>query len=563
MTGYPSIDRPWMKNYKKSLSDVELPTGSMYDYLYECNKSQMNDEAVIYFHRKIKYAELFKIINNVAVAFINIGIKEGDIVTLALPNIPENIFCLYALNKIGAVVDFIDLRIKGQELLEMLQDTESKLAIICNMFAQNFFEIVEETSIEKMIVVSPFDSLNPLLKILKDTKTKLPTNGILWKDFINNDAGTTFSNPGKADNPACIFHTSGTTGKSKGAVFTNQGCNAMALQSKHVPLRFESGKRMMNQVPPFLAFNIICSLHLPMSQHMKMVLLPDYRPDEFAKRIVKTKATACLAGPADWGNFLESKQYKRNGKSVSQLLTPLCGSDAINDKTKQSINEVLKAEGSEAEIYEGYGMTEIGSAACANLPGAVKSKSVGVPFCFNNFCIWDNEGEKELPYNEIGEICMTGPTLMKEYYNNPEETSSALRMHPDGQIWLHSGDLGRIDEDGFVFIEGRLKRIIVNHNGFKISPFEIEKTIIQSDYVSECCAVGVHDAEHGMGSVPVVWIVMNGEYKDEEMVKKHLKSLCGSNLTEKYQPSEFRFIEQLPLTPNGKVDYRKLEDLSK
>ena len=562
MTGYPSVDKPWTKYYKTSLSDVKLPIGSMYDYLYDCNKSQMDDEAVIYFHRTIKYKELFNLIDQVASAFIHIGVKAGDIVTVSLPNIPENIFCLYALNKIGAVVDFIDLRIKGQELVEMLQETDSKFSVICNLFAQNYFEIIDDTSIDKMIVVSPFDSLNPLLKLLKDSKIKLPKTAILWKDFLKMGTDRTVSSVGKDDTPACIFHTSGTTGKSKGAVFTNQSCNAMALQAKHVRLRFESGKRMMNQVPPFLAFNIICSLHLPMAQHMKMVLLPDYRPDQFAKRIVKTKAAACLAGPADWGNFLESKQYKKTGKSLSLLVTPLCGSDAISDKTKQAINEVLRAEGSSAEIYEGYGMTEIGSAACANSPGAVKPKSVGIPLCFNSFCIWDNEKDEELSYNEIGEICMTGPTLMKEYYNNLEETKSALRMHHDGQIWLHSGDLGRIDEDGFVYIEGRLKRIIVKHNGLKVSPFEIEKTIMKSEYVTECCAVGVHDEEHGMGFVPVAWVVMSQKSDDENEVRKHLQALCSNNLTEKYQPKHIHFIKQLPLTPNGKVDYRKLEKLS-
>ena len=557
LTGYPSIDKPWLKYFSKEATAVTLPEGSMYKYLRDCNQSEQDDIAIVYYGKKITYRQLLESIRKTAAAFSALGIKKGDVVPILLPNIPENIYALYALNYLGAVADMVDLRSQGDALVHYYNETNASVAVICDLFADATLEILNQTGLKTIIVASPFDSLPRPLKIMAKMKNhyRCPQQFIPWNQFFREEHEEV-SSAGETDDIACLFHTSGTTGFPKGVMMTNRNANAMALQGIYSRLRFEHGKRMMNQVPPFLAFNIICSLHMPLALHMTMMLLPEYRPDKFSENIVKTKATACLAGPADWSNFLTNPKTKNKKIDLSNMINPLCGSDSLAKETREAINAKMKENGCTVEILEGYGMTEIGSAACCNLPGHVVDGSVGVPFPFNNFCIYDNDKKEELPYGKSGEICMAGPTVMKGYYNNPEETDKVLIRHADNILWLHSGDLGHMDENGNVFLEGRLKRLIVQFEGFKIPPAVLEETICRHPDVSACCVVGIPDKEHGFGQLPVAFVVLR---ENAELVEDELRQLCKKELAPKYQPYEYHVVSALPLTPNGKVDYRVLE----
>ena len=507
---------------------------------------------------------MFDHIDAATAAFSRLGVRQGDVVALMLPNIPEIVYCMYALNKLGAISDMIDLRTKGDTLVYYLQEASASVAVICDLFAENVCEVIEKTPLKHVVNCSPFDSLPvPLRTIMKwrrrQTDSSTSSISVAWSNFISVAPSTTPLPVGKPHDTACIFHTSGTTGLPKGVMMTNLNFNAMALQGRLSGLQFYPGKRIMNQVPPFLAFNALCSTHFPLVQHMQIVLLPEYRPDKFAENIVRTKATVCLAGPADWGNFLENKRLMKRSIDLSQMVSPISGSDAMSSKMKADINEVLRSKGCQSKVLEGYGMTEIGAAACTNLPQYNNDASVGIPLPFNTFCVYDNEIDTELPYGETGEICMTGPTVMKGYYNHPEETAAVLRLHQDGKIWLHSGDLGHMDEAGCVFLEGRLKRIIVWHNGIKASPFAAEKAILKHNNVNACCVVGAPDAEHGFGQVPVAFIVLKSQSPE---TLSEIKKICESELSANYIPRDYRMIDRLPLTANGKVDYRTLEKLA-
>lgn len=561
LTGFPSVDKPWRKYYSDAELNPVLPEGNMYEYLLKKNQDALDDLALVYFNNKISYRKLFENIDKTASAFISLGVKKGDVVALAMPNIPENIYCIYALNKIGAVADMIDLRSKGDVLKHYLKETKTKIAVICDLFEENFYNVRNESNVEQFIVASAFDLLPAPVRFVMKSKLKRrqrPEGTLTWKQFFGKNGNKTEMVSNSKD-VACIFHTSGTTGVPKGVMLTNLNCNAMAYQGELCSLRFDRGKRIMNQVPPFLAFNMLCSLHVPLIKHMQMVLLPEYKPDKFAENIVKTKATCCLAGPADWGNFLEDKRFINKNIDLSYMVNPISGSDSLTAKKKKEINELLKSKGCMQGVLEGYGMTEIGSAACSNMPNANKDNSVGIPFALNNFCIYDNENDTELSYGELGEICMTGATLMKGYYNNPEETSKVIRKHADGLDWLHSGDLGYIDEDGFIYIEGRIKRVIVCYDGIKIYPFNIERIIMSHKNVSACCVVGADDKTNGRGKVPFAFVVL----KDKTITSlDEIKSLCEKNLSEKYIPCDYRIIEELPLTDNGKIAYRKLEKMT-
>lgn len=560
LTGYPSIDKPWLKYYSEEAINAPLPEGTAYEYLFEKNKDALSDTALIYFKRKISYGKMFEYIDKVAEAFHSLGIKKNDIVALALPNIPENIYCIYGLNKLGAIADMIDLRSKGDTLLHYLKESEATIAVICTLFAENTFEILSQTNIKKLIVISPFDSLYAPLRFLMKRKAdtlNMPNCAMDWKAFMKL-AGKKTSTAGETDDVACIFHTSGTTGLPKGVMMSNGAFNAMAVHVKGSGLKFNYGEIMMNQVPPFLAYNSLCATHMPLALHMKIIMLPEYRPDRFATNIIKLKPNCAIAGPADWNNFLEKSTLPNKPFDLSYLVSLISGSDAMTQKSKDAVNTIVKNHGCKEAVLEGYGMTEIGSAACANMPQHNVDISVGIPLPFNNFCIYDNESEQELPYGEIGEICMSGPTVMKGYYKMPEETTYVLRKHKDGILWLHSGDLGYINEDGNIYLEGRLKRIIIRHDGIKVSPFNLEKTIMKHKNVSACCVVGSFDKKHKMGQVPVAFIVLKD---NNDATIAEVKRICEQEQSSNYLPQDYKVIKALPLTPNGKIDYRALEQM--
>lgn len=566
LTGYPSIDKPWLKYYSEEAINAPLPECTIYEYMYDNNKYALDDPAIYYFGKKYTYREMFNQIDSVAAAFSNIGVKKGDVVALLLPNTPESIFCIYGLNKIGAIADMVDLRVKGDDLLRYLNESCAKVAVICDLFESNAYEVLNATSIKTCIVGSPFDSMptaiGALLKLsnkVKNLRRKRPGCVISWNQFIRSGISTKSTPVGTADDVACIFHTSGTTGTSKGVMITNKNLNSMHIQVSMSGLHVLPGETYLNQVPPFLAYNAFCGMHNPLSQHMTIIVLPDYRPDKFGETISKYKPNQAIAGPADWTNLWEYSQ----GKDIDYSFLTSCfsGSDSLAQPVKDSINKLLKESGAKSMILEGYGMTEIGASACCNLPQRYVDGSVGVPFPLNTFCAYDNENECEMQYGETGEICMTGPTVMKGYYLNPEETARTLRLHKDGKLWLHSGDLGYISEDGDVFLQGRLKRLIVRHDGFKVSPFQIEKAILTHPDVKACCVVGQSDNVHGRGQLPVAFIVLNSNKKT---VIEEIRKICEGTFSERYWPIDYRLINELPLTANGKVDYRSLEsDLHK
>lgn len=563
LTGYPSIDKPWLKYYSQEAIGAPLPESSIYEYLYEKNKLALDDIAISYFGRKYSYKDLFFNVDRVANAFAALGVQKGDIVDLLLANTPENIFCIYGLNKLGAVANMIDLRAKGEDLLHYLNESSAKVAVICDLFEDNVYEVLNRTNIKTCVIGSPFDSMPAVLKTLLKLKNavrrigkKRPDCTISWHQFIQMGTGTERVAVGKAEDVACIFHTSGTTGTSKGVMITNLNLNAMHIQVSLSGLHVDPGETYLNQVPPFLAYNAFCGMHNPLSQHISIIVLPDYRPDRFGITINKYKPNQAIAGPADWTNLYEYSIKKDKPIDYSFLTSCFSGSDSLAQPVKDSINKLLIESGAKSKILEGYGMTEIGASACANLPQRYVNGSVGIPFPFTSFCAYDNDNEQELKYGEIGEICMCGPTVMKGYYHNPEETASALREHADGKIWLHSGDIGYISEDGDVFLQGRLKRVIVRHEGFKVTPFQLENTILSHPNVQSCCVVGAPDTEHGRGQIPIAFVVLKNEDPSTLM---ELRQKCESTFSERYWPADYRQIDMLPLTPNGKVDYRALE----
>lgn len=563
ITGYSSIDKPWLKYYTEETINSSLPECSIYEYLWENNKEYQNNVALNYFDRKITYSEVFANIEKATKSYCKIGLKQGDIVTVCAVTIPETIFSFYGLNRLGVVCNMVDPRTSAEGIREYIKEVNSKIVITIDVAYSKIKEAIQGTTVEKIVVISPADSLpqpkKAIFKLLKGVKIPNDNLHIKWNDFIKfgEDSEPIVATYNK-NTPCVIVHTGGTTGIPKGVMLSNDNLNSSAFQAIKSGIDFKRNHTWLNIMPPFIAYGVGNGLHLPLIVGMEVILIPSFNPDEFADLLNKYHPNHMVGVPSHYGNIIHNK--KMQNKDLSYIIAPTVGGDAMDISLENETNDFLAKHNCLYPACKGYGMSEVsaGVSICSS-HDVNKIGSVGIPLTHTTMAVFDTVTGKELLYNQEGEICMTGPNTMVGYYNNEAETNNVVKKHDDGLMWVHSGDIGYIDEDGFVFIKDRIKRVIIRHDGFKVFPSLIEKTVDTNDNVVSNCAVGVADTSHSQGKLPIVFAVLKDGCDDNE-VKKELFELCQKELPEYVQPVDFVFIEKMPLTPIGKVDYRALEE---
>ena len=565
LTGYPSIDKPWLKYYSKEAINAQLPACTIYDYLYESNKDYRGRTALNYFGRKISYGELFENIEKAARALKQNGVDKGSIVTILMPTLPETVYLFYALGKIGAIGNMVDPRTSAEGICDYIREVESDLLIIVDVVLPKIADILSKTTIKKVLVISPADSLPPVMSALYKMKQrkspKFNDACIRWKAFIAEGAAYT----GKTNieyeqnRPVVIVHTGGTTGRPKGVMLTNDNLNVSAYQCDISGLDFQRKHTWLNIMPPFIAYGVGNGLHLPLTVGMEVILIPQFDPNKFDELLLKYRPNHMTGVPSHYGNIINSPTLKN--VDLSYLIEPIVGGDSMNIDLEKQTNQFFKNHNAKCHVVKGYGMTEVSAAVsvCAT-DSCNQIGSVGIPFTHTIISIFDVENAEELLYNQQGEVCITGPNTMLGYYKNSEATAEIIVRHRDGLDWVHSGDIGYMTEDGMLFIVDRIKRMIVRHDGFKVFPSMIEKTIFSHKAVASCCVVGTPDKEHSQGKLPVAHIVLDPEFSGrEELIQQQLTAFCLKELPEYAQPVDYVFRDSLPLTPIGKVDYRALE----
>ena len=567
LTGYPSIDKPWLKYYTEEAINAPLPECTIYEYLWENNKDHLDDVALIYFGKKITYGELFKNIDNTARAFSAIGVKQGDIVVMATVTTPEMIYAFYALNRLGAIPNMVDPRTSIDGIKNYIIEVGCKCVFVLDVAYEKIEKAVLGTNVIKIIVTNPADSLAQPQKVLYHLSNRIKKKsfqsnslGILWKVFIKqHDSSNTEFTPYKKDTCCVIVHTGGTTGMPKGVMLSNENLNEMVISFKYNGTYFDRGNTLLSIMPPFIAYGIVNGVHMVLCRGMKIVLIPEFNPIKMADLILKYRPTNMLATPTHYDYFMSSKRIK-DTTDLSFIKMVGIGGDGLHIDNEKRLNEFFTKHNCPNAALKGYGMTEVSAAACSNIPANTALGSVGLPFVKVIISAFEPRTDKELKYGEIGEICICSPSTMLGYYGNPEETKNILRIHSDGKVWVHSGDIGYINEEGNVYIESRIKRVIIRYDGFKVFPLQIEKAVMKCADVENCCAVGVSDKSHSQGKLPFVFAVKKKECsKSNSELADELIKICRDVLPEYEQPNGFKFIEKLPLTPIGKVDYRVLE----
>ena len=556
LTGYPSIDKPWLKYYSVEAINAPLPECTIYEYLWENNKDHLNDIALIYFGRKITYKILFNNIDKVARSFSAIGVKQGDIVAMCITNTPESIYCFYALNKIGAISNMIDLRLSAIELLNLLNELDNKYFVLLNTCYNTAAQIIEDSKIKKAIVITPFHSM-PWPISQKDKHAFENKIFIGYSEFIRigkmQQIIDIYSN---SENTAVIEHTGGTTGVPKGVEISNKSMISVAFQYKISGMPMHRGETFLCMVPPFILNGLCTCLNLPLSVGVAVQLIPQFKQEDFSKYL-KSKPEHVIAAPSWWERLSHDERMKNT--DLSFLITAATGGDGINAENERKLNDFLMNHNSKSILLNGYGMTELGSSVCTGMNHCNCIGSIGIPLPKMTLAIFD-ENESELQYNKCGELCVRGPSLMNGYCGNASyETSNIQKTHKDGLIWIHTGDMAHITEEGFVVIDGRIKRIIIREGGFKVFPNLVEDVLMKIDGIQNCAIVGMKVRADLTGQVPVAFIVTSDNY---QIIEKQCFDTCRKNLANHCIPEKVFFLNELPLTPIGKVDYRALEKLA-
>lgn len=564
LTGYPSIDKPWLKYYSENAIAEPLFEGTVFDYLWESNKDYLDRAALSYYGRKITFKELFDNIKLVAAAFLSIGVKKGDVVIVSSVTTPETIYTFYALNLIGAISNMVDPRTSIEGIHDYISEVKSKTVVSLDVAYPKIIKAVEGTDVERVIVTSPSNSLLGIKKVLyglKNRPPKLSQSSISWDDFVQEgDSTDIIVAPYTKDECCVIVHTGGTTGMPKGVMLSNDNINALVQQSILTEIDMQRIHTWMDIMPPFIAYGIGMGIHLPLVIGMETILIPAFDADKFDRLLVKYKPIHMVFVPSYWGTILNSKKIKK--ADLSYIIAPTVGGDTMDPALEVTVNKYLKDHGCSYAVTKGYGMTEVCAGVTGTLDALNEIGSVGVPFVKTVISIFDPETGTELKYNTPGEICITGPNVMLGYYGNQDATDEMIRLHEDGQRWVHTGDYGYMNERGSLFIIDRIKRMIVRYDGFKVFPSLVEKTINSHSAIQDCCVVGKKDSEHSQGSLPIAFITMKQDANASfDEVVSDLKSLCSKELPEYAQPIAFKELKKLPVTPIGKIDYRALEEI--
>ena len=560
---YASQAKPWLKYYDQKFIDQTLPALSAFEYVCQRSKNHLNDTALDYYGRKFTYADLIVNVKKTAAALRGAGVKKGDIITVVSVMTPEVIALFYAADMMGATLNLVDPRYSVEGIREYIEEVDSHLLVCLNVVYERCRQASKRTNVEKVIVLSPADSLPPVMavgyKLTTPDKNKYASNVIRWKQFMAGGKDqSTAAEPYDPDHACVVVHTGGTTGSPKGVMLTDDCFNGIALQFQAYPKLFHRGQKLMNVMPPFIAYGFACGIHLPLVLGFTVIIIPNLDPAKLGSLVLKHKPEHMFGVPTHYQQL--AADPKLRDKDLSFIINYAAGGDSLSRGAEQTVNDFLAAHGARYPIAKGYGMTEVSSAATVAAGLDNKPGSVGIPMVNTVVAAFEPGTDQELPIGQRGELCISGPCLMKGYYNKPEETAILLRRHPDGRVWAHTGDMGYLDEDGFVYLDSRIKRMIIRHDGFKVFPSMIENVVSRHPAVHQCSVVGCADKDHTQGRLPFVYIVLKADTTaKKKQVIRELERMCAEELPEYVQPVAYKFISSMPMTPVGKVDYRQLE----
>ena len=555
---------PWAAHMGEVPMHLTYFEGSMYDKVAEIASMYPDNVAFDFMGKSTTYKVMIREIQRCAKALRTIGVREGDKVTIAMPNCPQAIYMFYAVNLIGGICNMIHPLSAEKEIEFYLNESESVTAITLDQFYHKFEHIRENTKVVNIIIASVKDALSKPIKagyMLTEGRKikKIPKDApvIRWKEFLKLSRACFYNYAVKrtGDDPAVILYSGGTTGTTKGIVLTNRNFNALGQQVVATNPMFRPGDKMLAAMPLFHGFGLGVCVHTMLSQGGRCILIPRFTAQSYAKQIVKYKCNFIAGVPTLYEALLRLDSM--NGADLSCLKGVFSGGDSLSVELKKKFDQFLKEHNASIQVREGYGTTETVTACCLTPVEKFKEGSIGIPFPDTYIKIVEPGTDRELPYGEEGEILLAGPTVMMEYMNHPEETAQTLRRHDDGLTWVYTGDLGTMDEEGFIYFKGRAKRMIVS-SGYNIYPAQLENILDAHEAVQMSCIIGVPDP-YRMQKVKA-FVKLAAGWEPTEETKQTILDYARRHIAKYAMPYDITFKDDMPKTLVGKVAYRQLEE---
>ena len=555
---------PWLKNYGDVPFHLQYQECSMWEAIEKIVEKYPNYTAYVFMGKKTTYKEFAQNVEICARALKAIGIRVGDRITICMPNCPQTVIMFYAVNLVGAVANMVHPLSSEREIEFYIKESKSIAAITLDQFYHKFEAIRENVELSNIIIARIKDELSKPIRagyMLTEGRKieKIPKDApvTIWNYFMDQGRHYHWKYRAVRDprDPAVILYSGGTTGVTKGILLSNYNFNALGAQIIATNPMFRPGDSMLAVMPMFHGFGLGVSIHSMLMNGGQCVLVPRFTAESYAKLIKRYKCNFIAGVPTLYEALL--RQPVMDGVDLSCLKGVFSGGDSLSVELKKRFDKFLYDHNASIQVREGYGTTECVTASCLTPTHVYKEGSIGQPFPDTYYCIVKPGTQEELPYGEEGEICISGPTVMLGYLDHPEETAQTLQVHPDGRTWVHTGDLGTMDDEGFIYFRQRLKRMIVT-SGYNVYPSQLENILDAHKLVQMSCVIGVPDPLK-IQKVKA-FVMLKPGVEPTQTNKDILMAYCRKNIAKYALPYDIEFREQLPKTLVGKVAYRVLEE---
>lgn len=556
-----------MKKQQLDMTPVShpYPETTMFGALKQAAERFPTAPAFDFMGKITSFSTMIQKMEMAAGAFYQAGIRKNDVVTICMPNTPQAVICLYALNRIGAIANMVHPLSSQKNITFYLDYSESKMILTLDQFYPKVRDAAKEAKRDvKLIIARIQEELKPVLALgykLTQGKANLKYpekgQGVVWSDFIKSGRGVKLP-PIEYDKnkTAVILYSGGTSGTPKGICLSDFNFNALGMQIAEIAgCNLTVGCKFLSVMPIFHGFGLGIGIHTVLENGAQCILIPQFTKESYAKAVLKKKPNFIAGVPTLYEALLKVDVFE--GADLSFLVGVFSGGDSLSPELKKRADKFFKEHNASVQIREGYGLTECVTASCVTPVDRAKEGSIGLPLRDTTYKIVEPGTFNELPVGESGEIILTGPTLMLGYMKAEEENEKTMRKDENGTTWLFTGDMGSMDEEGFIYFKQRIKRMIVS-SGYNVYPSQIEKVLDKHPDVDYSCAIGVKDP-YKMQKVRA-YIVLNEGVLETEEEKQKILAYCKEYLDVYARPKQIVFRKELPRTLVGKVAFHTLEE---